>query len=658
MSGSAALASSPAVLPPVGLSSGTAFPARSSGAALGAERGASPGAPPGGPPEAPQGAPPGAFQSALATHWARTATAEGHQNNSSQAGRGARAHANALVVASLAGGFASATVAGAATSLQGQSEAGIQPRGSLTGAQGAASGAESPQGDSPNGPPNAALLVSDALDHVGLPVPPSGSVSSAPDSPLAPASVPTTAPGSTTAPVPTTAPGSTTAPVPTTAPGSTTAPVPTTAPAPTTTAVSSMTPVPASASVPITVPGSAKALASTAVSAPASAPTSPSASVSVPAPSSGSAPVIPSAPATAPVSTGATAAVDGPLLASAPASAATADATSRRVEQQGTIVASTRNGLPTPNLSGQAHDTEGQDGTDASIVPPAQSAPPAQNATAGVPALGSTAAPAIENGVDARTGDERPGRFLADIELGRAAGSQGVGGPSAKPSATNPTQAQPTDFRAVSNASPPANASDAQPMGASNAQTITVVSGSTPETSAQSVAGIGAAPMQAPSFSTATNAASVIVSGVPMQDVIDSIHATVAMAARQGIVQARIELQPQELGQISIRLSQTSAGLSARVSADTAAGTQALAQGGSELRQSLSSLGVSLLRLDIGSSGQSHAREQGERSSGRPGRSGAAIPTTTPEDGDVLTEIEGESSPPGAARGEIVDVLA
>ena len=143
-----------------------------------------------------------------------------------------------------------------------------------------------------------------------------------------------------------------------------------------------------------------------------------------------------------------------------------------------------------------------------------------------------------------------------------------------------------------------------------------------------------------------------------MQEMIDAIHATVAMAARQGIAQARIELQPEELGQISIRLSQTSAGLSARVSADTAAGAQALAQGGSELRQSLSSLGVSLLRLDIGSSGESQTREQGERFSGQANGSNAPTSTATATEDEGFGESSGETRPLGAARGEIVDVLA
>lgn len=176
----------------------------------------------------------------------------------------------------------------------------------------------------------------------------------------------------------------------------------------------------------------------------------------------------------------------------------------------------------------------------------------------------------------------------------------------------------------------------------------------------QSAADAGAA-TQATATSTGPTtgpAAAPLASGVPMQEMIDAIHATVAMAARQGIAQARIELQPEELGQISIRLSQTSSGLSVRVSADTAAGTQALTQSGSELRQSLSSLGVSLLRLDIGSSGQSQTYEQGERFSGQTSGSNASTSAIAANDNESLDEPDSEPRPLGVARGEIVDVLA
>jgi flagellar hook-length control protein FliK len=148
------------------------------------------------------------------------------------------------------------------------------------------------------------------------------------------------------------------------------------------------------------------------------------------------------------------------------------------------------------------------------------------------------------------------------------------------------------------------------------------------------------------------------VPGVPMQEMIDSIGATIELASRQGIAKARIELQPEELGHISIRLSQTSEGLRARVTADTPAGAQALSQGRSELRQSLSSLGLSLLQLDIGSSAQSRTGEQDGRFVTNPDGSSALGTAGPAEDSEALAESQENTRPAGTPLGEIVDVLA
>jgi flagellar hook-length control protein FliK len=146
-----------------------------------------------------------------------------------------------------------------------------------------------------------------------------------------------------------------------------------------------------------------------------------------------------------------------------------------------------------------------------------------------------------------------------------------------------------------------------------------------------------------------------------MQEMINAIRATIEIAARQGATQARIALQPEELGQINIRLSQTSEGLLARVSAETPAAAQALADGRSELRQSLSSLGLPLLRLDISSYGQSEARERQERFTPEAGSASAAATSTAAEDGDSvepLGELEVAVTPEAIAGGALVDVLA
>ncbi len=145
-----------------------------------------------------------------------------------------------------------------------------------------------------------------------------------------------------------------------------------------------------------------------------------------------------------------------------------------------------------------------------------------------------------------------------------------------------------------------------------------------------------------------------------MQEMIDSIRATIEIAARQGMTQARIALQPEELGHISIRLSQTSGGLLARVSAETPAAAQALAAGRSELHQSLSSLGVSLLRLDIGTFGQPQAgAREGAFAGNHDGsnRSAAASNGSEVENHESLGEAAA-AAPAAIAGGELVDVLA
>jgi flagellar hook-length control protein FliK len=142
---------------------------------------------------------------------------------------------------------------------------------------------------------------------------------------------------------------------------------------------------------------------------------------------------------------------------------------------------------------------------------------------------------------------------------------------------------------------------------------------------------------------------------------IETIRATIEIAARQGATQARIALKPDDLGQISVHLSQSSDGLIARLTADTAAGVQALANGRSELHQSLSSLGLSLLQLDIGSSGQSRAGEREADSGESDGRSAASSAVTALEDGDGVDGVgtaENTASTNGPASGALVDVLA
>ncbi len=161
--------------------------------------------------------------------------------------------------------------------------------------------------------------------------------------------------------------------------------------------------------------------------------------------------------------------------------------------------------------------------------------------------------------------------------------------------------------------------------------------------------------------------------GVGLQQAIETLHGTIQLAARQGLSQARIALEPEGLGEIRVHLTQTAQGLLARVTAETPVAAQALAAAHAELRQSLSSLGLNLARLDVGRHGHSTAHDGGTalggdgrdstagggEASSRGARSGqtdaAAGPSDPAPDPEVKTDAQ---LAPAPSRGALVDVLA
>ncbi|MGA2165539.1 MAG: flagellar hook-length control protein FliK [Solirubrobacteraceae bacterium] len=160
--------------------------------------------------------------------------------------------------------------------------------------------------------------------------------------------------------------------------------------------------------------------------------------------------------------------------------------------------------------------------------------------------------------------------------------------------------------------------------------------------------------------------------GVGLQEAIESLHGTIELAARHGLTQARISLQPEELGEIRINLTQTAQGLLARVSAESPVATQALAAAHAQLRQSLSSLGINLTRLDIAhhdsaQSGGADPRGNGQGGTARGegfsgGRAGRSTAIATPADSETETDspvaeqLETRASAP--SHGTLIDVLA
>ncbi len=113
------------------------------------------------------------------------------------------------------------------------------------------------------------------------------------------------------------------------------------------------------------------------------------------------------------------------------------------------------------------------------------------------------------------------------------------------------------------------------------------------------------APLSTPTSATATpTTGGSPAAAVPLSRAGEALSATLTAMHSHGVSVARISLAPASLGGIRITLTQTTAGLVARVSADHPEAAQALLQSAEELRRGLEAGGTPLLRFDVSHSGQ------------------------------------------------------
>jgi flagellar hook-length control protein FliK len=176
-----------------------------------------------------------------------------------------------------------------------------------------------------------------------------------------------------------------------------------------------------------------------------------------------------------------------------------------------------------------------------------------------------------------------------------------------------------------------------------------------------------AAPAAPPAaaFAPATPAAAAAARGVGLEQAVETVRLALRAGADRGVSHARISLTPRELGGIEVHLRQTADGLVARVVAEHATAAQLLQHAGGELRRSLEAQGLSLLRLDIGSSGEQSARN-GDRRALTDGSAEGDRGRGTRGDDDPLAPLDGASAADlptttttlALPNGAIVDVLA
>jgi flagellar hook-length control protein FliK len=149
-----------------------------------------------------------------------------------------------------------------------------------------------------------------------------------------------------------------------------------------------------------------------------------------------------------------------------------------------------------------------------------------------------------------------------------------------------------------------------------------------------------AAPQAAATAATAATAAATPTAryGIGLNEAVETVKTTIELGARQGFTQAKIQLAPATLGQITIHLQKTSDGIVAKVVADHSAAAQTMQQGSDDLRRSLQNSGLHLLRLDIETRGDQRGSAGNSGETSQSGRTaGNTDPADTGEDGASQT---------------------
>jgi len=242
----------------------------------------------------------------------------------------------------------------------------------------------------------------------------------------------------------------------------------------------------------------------------------------------------------------------------------------------------------------------------------------------------------------------------------RAAGDPGDQEASSQPGTSSTYLGPPTQQGAQAGPWPSASQTGTHPLGTSaRAQGTPGGPASTPAQAAISASAPVAAtqaPFSAPTVQAASHAGALLSGvAVSLPRAVEAVRATVELAARQGISQARIELAPASLGGLRIQLRQTSDGLVARIVADHAEAARTLAQGGDDLRRSLQQAGIPLARLDIEASDR-----QGTQDSNRDPPAGGRREQQAglDQDSDAVGALAVEPGISAPATGGLVNVLA
>lgn len=141
-----------------------------------------------------------------------------------------------------------------------------------------------------------------------------------------------------------------------------------------------------------------------------------------------------------------------------------------------------------------------------------------------------------------------------------------------------------------------------------------------------------------------------------LEQAVETVNQVIRISQSSGITQARVQLHPEELGQVDIHLRSTPDGIVARVVADASQAAAVLRDGGDELRRQLAAQGINLTHFDVGTTGQ---EQRGEAFAGNDPQGQRGSRGTNREAADAGTSAEtNEETTLSLPNGVLVDVLA
>jgi flagellar hook-length control protein FliK len=260
------------------------------------------------------------------------------------------------------------------------------------------------------------------------------------------------------------------------------------------------------------------------------------------------------------------------------------------------------------------------------VAPAAPTAKPSPKPTATAPATANQADPAAP--------------AVPAVPAHRAVPAQAAPTPTVQPAAEAVPKAQPaTPAAAASPATPPVSAAPVKPSSKpATEQPAPVAQDPAPTPPADAAT---AAPVKERPATHAAPEARPVLRG-------ERIEALVRVATRHGAAEARMELHPQELGSVVVKLRVTPDGLSATFTASNPDAIPQLQQAGEDLRRTLEAKGLTLATLDVRAQGGEAGERRDQRGWGR-SRDRRPVEQLDDEPITVTTSIP---------AGELVDVQA